>query len=99
MDSTASVFGDYGQPDAPFHITCGHSKDKRPDLKQFPVEMFRVDRDVPIIGAARDGNASDKTLNNELLGGICHFRLTDPKREDIGDCENGHFDMIGVMWP
>lgn len=33
--------------------------------------MFCVDRDVPIIGATRDGNASDKTLNNELLGGIC----------------------------
>ena len=32
--------------------------------------MFCVDRDVPIIGATRDGNASDKTLNNELLGGI-----------------------------
>jgi transposase len=71
-DTTSmSVFGDYDQPDAPFHITYGHSKDKRPDLKQFLVEMFCVDRDVPIIGATRDGNASDKTLNNELLGGIC----------------------------
>lgn len=47
-----------------------HSKDKRPDLKQFLIEMFCVDRDVPIIGATRGGNASDKTLNNELLGGI-----------------------------
>lgn len=64
------VFGDYDWPDPPFHITYGYSKDKRPDLKQFLVEMFCVDRDVPIIGATRDGNASDKTLNNELLGGI-----------------------------
>ena len=70
-DTTSiSVFGDYDWPDPPFHITYGHSKDKRPDLKQFMVEMFCVDRDVPIIGATRDGNASDKTLNNELLGGI-----------------------------
>ena len=70
-DTTSmSVFGDYDWPDPPFHITYGHSKDKRPDLKQFLVEMFCVDRDVPIIGATRDGNASDKTLNNELLGGI-----------------------------
>ena len=70
-DTTSmSVFGDYDWPDPPFHITYGHSKDKRPDLKQFLVEMFCVERDVPIIGASRDGNASDKTLNNELLGGI-----------------------------
>ena len=70
-DTTSiSVFGDYDWPDPPFHITYGHSKDKRPDLKQFLVEMFCVERDVPIIGATRDGNASDKRLNNELLGGI-----------------------------
>jgi len=70
-DTTSiSVFGDYDWSDPPFHITYGHSKDKRPDLKQFLVEMFCVDRDVPIIGATRDGNASDKSLNNELLGGI-----------------------------
>ena len=77
-DTTSiSVFGDFDRPDPPFHITYGHSKDKRPDLKQFLVEMLCVDRDVPIIGTTRDGNASDKTLNNELLGGIsrhmaCH---------------------------
>ena len=70
-DTTSiNVFGDYDWQDPPFHITYGHSKDKRPDLKQFLLEMFCVDRDVPIIGAARDGNASDKKLNNELLGGI-----------------------------
>jgi transposase len=70
-DTTSiSVFGDYDRIDPPFDITYGHSKDKRPDLKQFMVEMFCVDRDVPIIGATRDGNSSDKTLNNELLGSI-----------------------------
>jgi len=70
-DTTSiSVFGDYDFSDPPFHITYGHSKDKRPDLKQFLVEMLCVDRDIPIIGATRDGNASDKTLNNELLSGI-----------------------------
>ena len=70
-DTTSiSVFGDYDFSDPPFHITYGHSKDKRPDLKQFLVEMLCVDRDIPIISATRDGNASDKTLNNELLSGI-----------------------------
>lgn len=32
--------------------------------------MLCIDRDIPIIGATRDDNASDKKLNNELLGGI-----------------------------
>lgn len=70
-DTTSiSVFGDYDWQDPPFNITYGHSKDKRPDLKQFLLEMLCVDRDVPVIGATRSGNASDKKLNNELLGGI-----------------------------
>ena len=70
-DTTSiNVFGDYDWQDPPFNITYGHSKDKRPDLKQFLLEMLCVDRDVPIIGATRSGNASDKKLNNELLGGI-----------------------------
>ncbi|MFZ1985424.1 MAG: transposase, partial [Desulfatitalea sp.] len=42
----------------------------RPDLKQFLISMLCVDRNIPILGATKDGNASDKTLNNELLGGI-----------------------------
>jgi transposase len=29
--------------------------------------MLCVDRNIPILGATKDGNASDKTLNNELL--------------------------------
>jgi len=28
--------------------------------------MLCVDRDIPIVGAPKDGNVSDKTLNNEL---------------------------------
>jgi len=67
-DTTSiSVYGDYEMTDEPFEITYGHSKDKRPDLKQFLVEMLCVDRNIPLFGATRDGNASDKTLNNELL--------------------------------
>jgi transposase len=54
----------------PFDITYGYSKDKRPDLKQFIVSMLCVDRNIPILGSPRDGNASDKTINNEVLTGI-----------------------------
>ena len=68
--TSVSVYGDYDMTDEPFEITYGHSKDKRPDLKQFLVEMLCVDRNIPLFGATRDGNASDKTLNNELLSTI-----------------------------
>lgn len=71
FDTTSiRVYGDYDMQDEPFKITYGHSKDKRPDLKQFLVEMLCVDRNIPLFGATRDGNASDKTLNNELLTNI-----------------------------
>ena len=68
--TSVSVYGDYDMTDEPFEITYGHSKDKRPDLKQFLVEMLCVERNIPLFGATRDGNASDKTLNNELLSTI-----------------------------
>lgn len=65
------MYGDYDQQDdPPFEITFGYSKDKRSDLKQFLVEMLCVDRNIPLLGRTRDGNASDKTLNNELLSSI-----------------------------
>ena len=71
FDTTSiSVFGDYDFVDPPLNITYGHSKDKRPDLKQFLVSMLCVDRNIPILGRTEDGNASDKTLNNVLLGGV-----------------------------
>jgi transposase len=71
FDTTSiSVYGDYNLENPPFQITYGHSKDKRPDLKQFLISMLCVDRNIPILGATHDGNASDKTLNNELLTNI-----------------------------
>jgi transposase len=71
FDTTSiSVYGDYELTEEPFKITYGHSKDHRPDLKQFLISMLCVDRNIPIVGAAKDGNASDKTLNNELLSNI-----------------------------
>lgn len=68
--TSVSVYGDYDMTDEPFEITYGYSKAKRPDLKQFLIEMLCVDRNIPLFGATRDGNASDKTLNNELLSTI-----------------------------
>lgn len=71
FDTTSiSVYGDYELSQDPFKITYGHSKDHRPDLKQFLISLLCVDRNIPIVGAPKDGNASDKTLNNELLSNI-----------------------------
>ena len=74
FDTTSvSVYGDFDQAGPPFDITYGYSKDKRPDLKQFLVSMLCVDRNIPILGTTTDGNASDKTLNNELLTNISKY--------------------------
>ena len=63
FDTTSvSVYGDYDYTDAPLHITHGHSKDKRPDLKQFLISMLCVDRNIPILGRCEDGNASDNEM-------------------------------------
>lgn len=68
FDTTSiNVYGDYDLTDPPFMITYGHSKDKRPDLKQFLMTMLCVDHNIPVFGATKDGNASDKTINNEIL--------------------------------
>ena len=65
--TSVSVYGDYTLTEEPFEITYGHSKDKRPDLKQFLVEMLCVDRNIPLFGATRDGNASDKASSQNNM--------------------------------
>jgi|APHig6443718053_1056840.scaffolds.fasta_scaffold36624_1 transposase len=74
FDTTSiNLFGDYpGAQDeaAPFKITHGYSKDKRPDLKQFVLSLLCVDGNVPVFGKIEDGNASDKAINHRLLSEI-----------------------------
>jgi transposase len=62
------------------NITYGHSKDHRPDLKQFMTELLCVERGIPIFGSTLDGNSSDKTSNNEMLGRISSIM----KRNGLG---------------
>ena len=77
--TSVSVYGDYrayaeetGQTIA---VTYGHSKDKRPDLKQFMVEALCVEGAVPLLGAVLSGNTSDKKANNaELTRVASHLR-------------------------
>jgi transposase len=83
FDTTSiSVYRDYRPPEeaeesvAPWRITYGYSKDKRPDLKQCVFSTLCVDRAVPRWGKPEDGNASDQTVNNTLLSPIATFLAT-----------------------
>ncbi len=71
--TSVRLYGDYlptpGVKPA-FEITYGHSKDHRPDLKQRVLSLLCVGGNVPILGRVHDGNASDKTINNDLLSEI-----------------------------
>jgi transposase len=73
--SSLSVEGEYklsvGKEDKEnkiIHITHGYSKDKRPDLKQFVLNMVCWgDGDIPAFLELGDGNQSDKKEFAELL--------------------------------
>lgn len=72
FDTTSvSVWGDYPMcnedDEDQLNVTYGHSKDRRPDLKQFLIKMLCVHRNIPVIGGCESGNESDKTINNEIL--------------------------------
>ena len=78
FDTTSvSLYGsEYPEPEkeseAP-HITHGYSKDHRPDLKQFLISLLCVDRNIPILGRVKNGNASDVTLNNQVLTDVSKY--------------------------
>ncbi len=77
LDSTSiSVHGDsdFSENKAiaepiPIQITHGYSKDKRPDLKQFLINLIvSGDGGVPLFLEGGNGNDSDKTKFREILG-------------------------------
>ena len=76
FDTTSvNIWGDYtmcgkDKNEDQLQIVHGYSKDHRPDLKQFMIEMFCVGRNIPIFGKCIDGNSSDKTVNNKILSRI-----------------------------
>jgi transposase len=76
FDTTSvSVWGDYPECNEDdyegLRLTYGHSKDRRPDLKQFLIKMLCVHRNIPIIGGCESGNSSDKKINNRVLTELC----------------------------
>ena len=72
LDSTSmQVEGEYASEDENCLITFGHSKDYRPDLKQFMISlMCSQDGDVPMLAQTIAGNTSDKTHFRETLSSL-----------------------------
>ena len=63
FDTTSiSVWGDkYSAGEDGLQVTYGHSKDKRPDLKQFMLRMLCVHRNIPLLGGV-------KTATHQMSG-------------------------------
>lgn len=72
LDSTSmQVEGEYASEDENPLVTFGHSKDYRPDLKQFMISlMCSQDGDVPMLAQTIAGNTSDKTHFKETLSSL-----------------------------
>ncbi len=74
FNSTDRNGEDVEKPEAPhpIEITYGYSRDHRPDLKQFILDLIcSGDGDVPIFLRAADGNETDKAVFAQVL---CDFR-------------------------
>lgn len=75
--TSVSVHGDYAaygeETESSVAITYGHSKDKRPDMKQFMMEALCVKGNVPLLGAVVSGNTSDKKANNAELSRVASY--------------------------
>lgn len=65
LDTTSkSVQGAYdNEGHGEFHITYGHSKDLRPDLKQFKIGAAVQENGLLAMGEMLAGNKSDKLWN------------------------------------
>ena len=89
--TTVSVQGTYEtEADAtedPLNITYGHSKDNRPDLKQYTVGLGVDQHGVPVVGDILDGNASEKTWNVDVIENLSRWVDTDELAAYVADCK------------
>jgi transposase len=92
LDTSAmSLSGEY-LPDTDeqaIHITYGHSKDHRPDLKQVMVEMMvSQDGGIPMLFKSLDGNSSDNTVFRERAASLLEeFQRSEAPRYLVADCK------------
>jgi transposase len=72
--TSVSVWGEYkGSENDAFEMAHGHSKDRRPDLKQFVISMLTVEKDLPIEARIYSGNTDDKTISKDILKRISAY--------------------------
>jgi len=75
FDTTSiRTWGDFDpEKDDPVLMTYGHSKDRRPDLKQFVISLLTVKGGLPVMFSAEDGKASDQKLNGDVIAMISDY--------------------------
>lgn len=71
----------------PIRITHGHSKDYRPDLKQFTLDLISTaDGDIPLFLRVGNGNDSDKSVFTKVIAEFrAHWKAT-PPQVFVADC-------------
>jgi transposase len=75
------VFGEYfREDDEAISITRGHSKDKRPDLKQVMYGLTTSTDGVPLAGQLLSGNTSDKKWHGGMLDVVNKMLVVDRKK-------------------
>ena len=83
LDSTSfHVDGAYESPEpGAIEITYGYSRDHRPDLKQFMMNLICVgDGDIPVMMEIASGNQSDKARFAQLFQ---DFRIVDSIKPEL----------------
>jgi len=62
-----AIEGDEPEKEVPVNITYGYSRDHRPDLKQFVLDLIvSGDGDIPLFLRVADGNQSDKAVFGKI---------------------------------
>ena len=91
LDSTSmQVHGEYDNREGMGLITFGHSKDHRPDLKQFMIYLMSSrDGNAPLLAKTVAGNTSGKVLFRERLRAL---------QEQIRDGEHIYFVADSVLY-
>lgn len=87
-----------GDGELPPWMTYGHSKDRRPDLKQVMYGMMMSgDGGVPVLGEVLDGNTSDTAATADFFRRIRHL-VADPRRVVcVADCKGWSGSVVSMI--
>jgi len=79
-------------------VTYGHSKDRRPDLKQIMYGMMMSgDGGVPVFGEALDGNTSDTAATADFFRRLRHL-VEDPRKVVcVSDCKGWSGSVVAMI--